>query len=497
MPTDEEDNRPPGRVKWRPWKEGVGLGATLGFSLALLALLVSGALSYYNISRIARNEALVVHTHEVLDQLAGILEGMSEAESNQRSYLVTFDTSYLGPQRSAVGRALAHLEQLKALTSDNLPQQARLRKLAPLVQDRLGSLQTGIQIRQVQGVEGARDYVVLGKGRNSMNAIRDLMGEMQIIERQLLARREIESRVSYRTAVVTQWVTTLLGVGLVVASYWLAVRELETRHRGAEKLAEANAVLEEKVTERTADLESANESLRLSNSELEQFASVASHDLQEPLRKIQAFGDRLQTRSSQELGEQGRDYLARMLASATRMRSLIDALLTFSRVTTKAQPFATVDLAATATDVVSDLEARIERMNGRVEVGELPSLEADPLQMRQLLQNLIGNGLKFARPETPPVVKVESRLMEPEGTDGERAFCEISVRDNGIGFEEVYLDRIFDLFQRLHGRQEYEGTGMGLAICRKIVLRHGGTITAQSAPNRGATFLVTLPLQQS
>jgi light-regulated signal transduction histidine kinase (bacteriophytochrome) len=289
----------------------------------------------------------------------------------------------------------------------------------------------------------------------------------------------------------------MLRLGLVDAAYLLAARELETRPRGAESLARAKDELEERVRLRTVDLAAANESLAHSNRELEQFASVASHDLQEPLRKIQAFGDRLQTRYGQELGEQGADYLKRMLASAMRMRSLIDALLTFSRVTSKAQPFTPVDLAATAEDVIADLEERIQRDGGRVEIGPLPSLEADPLQMRQLFQNLIGNGLKFSRPGTPPVVKVESRLLTNAGENGEAPRSEISVRDNGIGFEEIYLDRIFDLFQRLHGRHEYEGTGMGLAICRKIVERHGGTITAESSLGQGATFLVTLPLWQT
>jgi signal transduction histidine kinase len=180
------------------------------------------------------------------------------------------------------------------------------------------------------------------------------------------------------------------------------------------------------------------------------------------------------------------------------MRSLIDALLTFSRVTTKAQPFVPVDLAATAEEAISDLEERIHRTNGRVELGPLPTIEADPLQMRQLLQNLIGNGLKFTRPGAPPVVKVASRQLSPAERNGDSVpSWEISVSDNGIGFEEVYLDRIFELFQRLHGRQEYEGTGMGLAICRKIVQRHGGTITARSMPERGATFLVHLPQRQT
>jgi signal transduction histidine kinase len=183
-----------------------------------------------------------------------------------------------------------------------------------------------------------------------------------------------------------------------------------------------------------------------------------------------------------------------MQASALRMRNLIDALLTYSRVTTKAQPFVPVDLEATAREVVSDLEARIRHTGGRVDIASLPTIDADPLQMRQLLQNLIGNGLKFHKPGESPVVRVEGRMVE-NGQVGPH--CEIAVSDNGIGFEEIYLDRIFELFQRLHGRQEYEGTGIGLAICRKIVERHGGSITATSKPDRGTTFKVTVPTNRS
>jgi PAS domain S-box-containing protein len=229
--------------------------------------------------------------------------------------------------------------------------------------------------------------------------------------------------------------------------------------------------------------------LARSNAELEQFAYVASHDLQEPLRKIQAFGDRLKATCNDALDERGRDYLQRMQNAAKRLRTLINDLLTFSRVTTRGEPFAPVNLVEVARDVVSDLEMRIERTGGRVEVGELPTIEADPTQKRQLLQNLIDNGLKFHRPEEPPVVKVNGKLL------GDR--CQITVQDNGIGFEEKYLDRIFTIFQRLHGRSEYEGTGVGLAVCRKIAERHGGNITAQSAPGHGTTFIITLPVKQS
>jgi PAS domain S-box-containing protein len=244
------------------------------------------------------------------------------------------------------------------------------------------------------------------------------------------------------------------------------------------------------------------EQLQRSNRELERFASVASHDLQEPLRKVQAFGDRLQAKCGETLGEQGRDYLARMQASAARMRTLIDDLLTFSRVTSSARPFLPVDLGQVVRDVVSDLEGRIQQTGGQVEVGELPTLDADPVQVRQLLQNLLGNALKFHRPGEPPAVRVEGKLLpcggpraSGEGPGG--PLCEITVRDHGIGFEEKYLDRIFEVFQRLHGRTEYEGTGIGLAICRKVVERHGGTITARSTPGHGAAFIVTLPLHHA
>lgn len=241
--------------------------------------------------------------------------------------------------------------------------------------------------------------------------------------------------------------------------------------------------------------------LRESNRELEQFAAVASHDLQEPLRKIQTFADRLQTRCGHTLDERGRDYLGRMLDAATRMRKLINDLLALSRLTTTAKPFVQVDLNQAARDVVADLEGTMQQAGGRVELGSLPCLEADPVQMRQLLQNLIANGLKFHRPGEAPVVRVEGKIVPQEGTGGTpgggELLCQITVADNGTGFEEIYVTRIFEVFQRLHGQGQYEGTGMGLAICRRIVERHRGTITAQSTPGNGATFIVTLPVVQT
>jgi signal transduction histidine kinase len=242
------------------------------------------------------------------------------------------------------------------------------------------------------------------------------------------------------------------------------------------------------------------EQLARSNAELEQFAYVASHDLQEPLRKIETFGDRLKTKCSSDLSDRGVEYIDRMQNAAGRMRILIQDLLEFSRVSSKSQPFDPVDLQEIVLGVLSDLETRIEETQSFVKVGDLPTLDADPLQMRQLFQNLIGNALKFRRSEEPLKIEINStslHVMQNSGKIKEVEICQITVADNGIGFEQKYTDRIFRVFQRLHSRSDYDGTGIGLAVCAKIAERHGGSITAEGIPNQGAKFIVALPFHQN
>ncbi len=253
----------------------------------------------------------------------------------------------------------------------------------------------------------------------------------------------------------------------------------------------ARLVVAYDVTERERAEEQRNAltlELQRSNRALTDFASIASHDLQEPLRKIQTFGDRLRTKVAPE----GQDSLDRMLSAANRMQRLIDDLLTFSRVTTRAQPFVLTNLTDIAKDVISDLEARIALTSGEVKMESLPSVYADPSQIRQILQNLIGNALKFHKPDVPPLVKVYADMSLVEGAP----VCNIYVEDNGIGFEEKNADRIFGVFERLHSRSEYEGTGIGLAIVRNIARRHGGDVEAVSTPGSGAKFIVKIPVRQ-
>ena len=241
--------------------------------------------------------------------------------------------------------------------------------------------------------------------------------------------------------------------------------------------------------------------LERSNAELRDFASVASHDLQEPLRKIRAFADRLRLKCADALEETGLDYLDRIQNAATRMQTLIQDLLTLSYVTSRAQPFEEVDLAKVVQGVLSDLELRIEQTGAKIEIGSLPKIDADPVQMRQLFQNLLSNALKFHKPGQEPEVTISARFLPAQehqiaGAGPGDDICQIMVVDNGIGFEEQYVEQVFTLFQRLHSRQEYEGTGIGLAVCRKIAHRHGGSIVAKSEKAQGATFIVKLPVKQ-
>ena len=241
-------------------------------------------------------------------------------------------------------------------------------------------------------------------------------------------------------------------------------------------------------------LQKSTAKLEASNRELQEFAYIASHDLQEPLRKINAFGDRLSSKYADSLPSQAQDYLRRMQNAATRMQQLIEDLLALSRITTRGRPFVEVDLMKVVNEVIDDLETTISESNGQVDVAPLPTIVADRTQMRQLFQNTIANALKFSRKGVPPVVKVASRsLVDDENRVSQ---IEITIQDNGIGFKEKYLDRIFQPFQRLHGRTKYAGTGMGLAICRKIVERHNGSITATSVPEEGTTMIITLPAHE-
>ncbi len=288
------------------------------------------------------------------------------------------------------------------------------------------------------------------------------------------------------------------GAVKILSTYAKVIRDSEKKIQRI--IGTTSDVTQLKEYERT--LEHKIEELNKSNRELEEFAYVASHDMQEPLRKISTFGNRLKTQLSGQLGEDGNLYLSRMLGASENMRNLIDNLLEFSKVSRNKQPYEPTNLNHILNQVMDDLDMRIAESDATVTVEPpLPEIEAIPSQMRQLFFNLLQNAIKFRKKDTPLIITVGNRQLDekerksyqlPEGS----VYYAITVGDNGIGFEQQYAERIFQLFQRLEGKSEYPGTGIGLSICRKIVANHSGQIFAKSVPAMGTVFTIILPQDQ-
>jgi len=338
------------------------------------------------------------------------------------------------------------------------------------------------------------------------------------------------NRTLVRNLILVGFVTILLLVSAWFLGDWVVMRPIKLLVDTTQKLAagdlsvrvahdydssefavlvhsidEMAEALSQRETEREASasaIQAYAEELERSNRDLLDFANIASHDLQEPLRKIATFSDMLQIRYGDSLDGRAKDYIDRIQASAKRMQSFIIALLAYSRLSTQVKLKEIVDLNDVARNVLSDLDMQIEQTEAEIKVSELPLVKADPVQMHQLFLNMINNSLKFRKPESPVKIEVRGKTVvgaafEHMDHTFEAGYFEIIFSDNGIGFDEKYLDRIYQPFQRLHRFDKYEGTGMGLAICRKIIERHDGEIEAHSSPGEGATFVVRLPIINS
>ena len=279
----------------------------------------------------------------------------------------------------------------------------------------------------------------------------------------------------------------------------LTISRMETAGESLHFIAFLQDISKQKELEKELN-ERAREFAR-SNKELEQFAFTASHDLNEPLDKIVAFGRLLKDTSEDDLHEEGREYLNYMVKAAARMQNLISSLLKLSQVTTHVHPFQTVNMNEVVSEVCSDFKFPIEEKKAQIKVDELPILWGDPVQLHQLVQNLIGNALKFHWKDQPPMISIKQEppatLEDEDHSHIKKTYHRISVTDKGIGFDTMHRHRIFDAFQRLHPKGQFEGTGMGLAICRKIAERHGGYLLAQSKPGEGATFTILLPQKET
>ena len=273
-------------------------------------------------------------------------------------------------------------------------------------------------------------------------------------------------------------------------------KKLLTANRNLEKEIEERRISEEKIRLLNQQLLLNNQQLKNTIEELDRFAYVASHDLQEPLRKILVFSDKIQTKYKDVIDEEMNKSLDKIVKASERMQLLINDLLKFSRDTSISEDFALIDLNQLIGDVLADMEVDIEHNEAQIQIEPLPRIWGIPSQMRQLFQNLVSNAIKFRKKETLPLVHIYPEpkvLVSGDGVNG-RELCRIIVQDNGIGFEQKFADEIFVVFKRLHSYHEFEGSGVGLSICKKIVDRHNGFISAESEIGHGSKFIIDLPV---
>jgi signal transduction histidine kinase len=482
----------------------------VGVVLLPAVLLINAAVSHRDVQRLIDSEGQVTHTYRVLNTLQELLTLVQDAETGHRGYLITGVESYLDPYWDALPQIEGVVVRLDSLLADDPLQAERVETLHGHATRRLEHLAYSMSLYDAEGLAAAQALILAGAGTREMEAVRRQAAEIRSQEIARLGVRLDQAERSARRTFLTQIVSTFLALLLVVVLYFVFRQLLKTRQRATQALRQRRDELEGLVQERTHELAAANEGLlaeiavrrhverRLraftaelerSNRELEDFAFIASHDLQEPLRKIQVFGERVERRYGKEIPEPARQDLKRLRSAAARMRGLVNDLLAYSRVSRTGREPKPVDLTHAAGRAADDLSKVVERTGAHVEIGPLPTIEADPLQMRQLFQNLLSNALKFQQEGATPYIRVSASVNVEE--------VRIIVEDNGIGFDERYIDRIFTPFERLDTEGRFAGTGIGLAICRRIAEHHGGSITARSTPGEGSTFIVTLPLHAS
>jgi signal transduction histidine kinase len=458
------------------------------FTVFFLGNAILGYVSLRNVAEIQQEadnaRANIGVIHEVLVEVL-------RAETAQRGFLLTGLDNYATPYFNALANIDHRMVNLAAARLDD-EQRNRYYELRVHIDERVAELQHNYDLIRTEGMEAAVQSILSHRGMRQMADIDALATAMAEAERVMLARSLDNAEHRRTMAFVLMLTANLVGLGLVLLSLMAVRKARKQEQQYLDELMDAKEGLEQKVLERTSALQHFSNELRRSNRELQDFAFVASHDLQEPLRKIRAFGDRLQQSYGEKLGEQGSDYVRRMQMASERMSRLITDLLSFSRITTKAKPFEPVSLNRIAEEVIDDLEVAIEEAGAQISCGDLPEVEADVFQMKQLFQNLIGNAIKFHKPGVPPIITITADPPDRSRAKGSHDFVTLRFSDNGIGFDEVFLDRIFLPFQRLHGRSEYSGTGIGLAVCRRVAERHGGSLTAISKPDTGSTFIVTL-----
>ncbi|WP_191602866.1 sensor histidine kinase [Marinomonas algicola] len=470
-------------------------------SLFITSIIGTNAyLTYDTIKSLDTLQTNLDNTSKVMTSVSLLHISVLAAESGQRGYLLTNNESYLKPYEDALDKVSKQLKDVSNLQSNIAGQEALLSELVELVNLKLTELSHIVKLAKEEKDLLALRVILTHKGRNLYSEINHLFQQINQNENTFQINLHNDLKNTRESSKLTFAISISTSVFLIFGMVYLARINLRKEQDRIQTIENNNAELTKAVALRTKELTLYSEELSRSNRELEDFAFVASHDLQEPLRKIQAFGDRLENQFGDQLGEKGSDYLARMRNAASRMGQLITDLLEFSRVSTRGKPFEDVNLNQTIENCLDDLMLNINESNANIIYPSMPTIKADQTQMHQLFLNLIANALKFKKQETAPLINITLDQEEKTSSFDKKImenWYKITVTDNGIGFDQSYSDKIFAPFQRLHGRSKFKGTGIGLAVCKRIVERHGGSITAFGEPDKGATFTIYIPLMSN
>ncbi|MBS0659196.1 MAG: CHASE3 domain-containing protein [Verrucomicrobia bacterium] len=474
---------------------------TVGFTLALVLLVTVGWLALRAFDRQSADAAWARHTMEVLLEIEALNSNWQEALTAQRYYLITGEDFHRAAFEQSAAAARQRLARARSLTADNTDQQKRLGRVAALFEERLPRARARMDLRAREGLEAVRrDIATRGEISGELDRLIETLSEAEHV---LLTGREAATAQSVQHSRTAMIAGIVLSVALVTVALLLLRRDARARRRAGEALLEANERLEARVAERTAELHASEQHVRALNADLEQrvaerttelrartreleaFSYSVSHDLKAPLRGIDGYSRLLLEDHAAALDQEGRDFLGYIRNACAQMGQLIEDLLAYSRLERRTMSRSTVELRSFVDSILSTMSADLARVRLENEVAET-RVQADPEGLAIAVRNLVDNAVKFSAAAPEPHI-----CLRTEPADGA---CALSVADNGTGFDMRFVEKVFEIFQRLHRAEEYPGTGVGLALVRKAMERMGGSVTAESAPGRGATFTLRLPL---
>jgi len=474
-------------MKIRPLRRSQYLVIWLGLLPVLLALL-----SYRTSAHHVASVRAALATEGFIRRLDELFSSLQDAETGQRGFILTGQESYLEPFKTGQGQVETRLSAIEKLASANGVPAERMREVRHLIALKLSELNETVELRKNVGFQAALAEVDTHRGQEYMNQIRSALQTIKSQQTEHFEDGLERERASQQHMEMMLTLGAILAFLLVFLSYRFSALYVSERDLAEREVRELNNTLEARVKERTVELEARTQDLERrtaelarSNADLVQFAYVASHDLQEPLRMVSSYVELLSRRYHNRLDETAQKYIDFASSGANRMQTLIQDLLAYSRAGTQALEKVPVSSAQVLERALQNLAVSISETSTRLHIGELPMVEADETKLTLVMQNLVGNAIKFRKPDTVPEISVTATKQRNEWV--------FRVADNGIGFDPKYCDRIFQVFQRLHGTGKYPGNGIGLAICRRIIEHHGGQLWAHSQPDVGSEFFFTLP----